>query len=406
MTVHKQTLLARDTVRLALVTVLAVGGIAGSAVTLASLGHGSKSGIIGLGRITEPSTTTQVLKKSAETRYGIALPESFSHMPADQISAQLQQIKQTGFTDVRFTISWYAVQPANAKNYNWKQYDTLLSAVSQSGLHGLAILNYTPAWARATACPATAYCMPAQPGQFATFAAAAAHRYAPQGLHHYEIWNEENIRSFWQPSPSAVAYAGLLKAAYPAIKSADPDATVITGGMSGVSVASAGYIEPRTYLASLYQAGAKNYFDVLGYHAYTFPDAPNDSDGGKNAWSKLASVQPSLRSIMADNGDADKQLWITEVGAPTNGPGSTVGDGVRRTANSDHVVASLQASIAEQALQDSTQLPWLGALFWYTYQDASTAQNTNENFFGLQTKTGIAKPALNVFTQFLRNRSD
>jgi exo-beta-1,3-glucanase (GH17 family) len=380
-------------------------GITGAAYTMAALKNPPQT------MQTTQSSATQKLPAAlrngaANTRYGISLSESFSHLQADQMAAQLQQIKQLGFTDIRFTVSWYGVQPTNATTYNWKQYDTLVSAVSASGLHGLAIINYTPAWARAAACPATAYCMPANLHEYATFAAATARRYAPQGLHHYELWNEENIKSFWQPAPSASSYASLLKAAYPAIKAADADSVVVTGGMSGVSVASPGYSEPRDYLTALYQDGAGNDFDAVGYHAYTFPDSPNDSDGGKNAWSKIANAQPSLRSIMAAHGDAAKPIWVTEVGAPTDGPGSTVGDGMRRSANSDHVTPSMQASIAEQVLQDSKQTPGLGALFWYTYQDLGTSQSNNENFFGLQSKSRAPKPALSIFSRFLQNRSN
>ena len=47
----------------------------------------------------------------------------------------------------------------------------------------------------------------------------------------YEIWNEPNVSAFWSPTPSTAAYVNLLKAAYPAIKAADPSAVVLAGAM-------------------------------------------------------------------------------------------------------------------------------------------------------------------------------
>jgi polysaccharide biosynthesis protein PslG len=51
----------------------------------------------------------------------------------------------------------------------------------------------------------------------------------------------------------------MLRAAYGAVKQADPNATVINGGLADASNAS-------SYLTSLYLAGAKSYFDVLSQH--------------------------------------------------------------------------------------------------------------------------------------------
>ena len=72
-------------------------------------------------------------------------------------------------------------------------------------------------------------CAPADPGPFAQFAGAAAARYAPLGVHDWEIWNEPN-GAFWLPAPNPAAYVAWLRV-MPAIKAADPEATVISGGL-------------------------------------------------------------------------------------------------------------------------------------------------------------------------------
>jgi aryl-phospho-beta-D-glucosidase BglC (GH1 family) len=57
-----------------------------------------------------------------------------------------------------------------------------------------------------------------------------AARYKPDGVTTFEIWNEPNNASFWQPRPNPAAYTADLIAAYAAIKKASPSAFVISGG--------------------------------------------------------------------------------------------------------------------------------------------------------------------------------
>jgi hypothetical protein len=332
-----------------------------------------------------------------EKPYGIALGQEFVGQPITKSQQELTAIKKAGFTDVRFEVSWYMVQPNSKTQFNWNKYDLLFAAVHKSGLQPLAIIMYTPAWARSTACPKSAYCPPASPQDFGDFAAAVATRYAPDGLHQYEIWNEENIKAFWLPTPSAEQYVPILQAAYTSIKKVDVRAIVISGGMSGVSVASPGYIEPRTYLADMYKYGLKNYSDAIGYHAYTDPDEPISSDP-KNAWAKISLAPNSLQDIMQQNGDTNKKIWITEYGAPTNGSGDgSTGPNYKRTAKTDHVTEAYQTTLARQALTLFQQSHVIQSFYWYTWQDKGTTTDTNENFYGLNDFNGVSKPALQVF---------
>ena len=88
----------------------------------------------------------------------------------------------------------------------------------------------------------------------------------------------------------------------------------------------------------------------------------------------------SLRSVMTANGDADKKIWMTEYGAPTNGdPGAQVTEAV-------------QAQFVTDAYnQVKTYLG--GANFWFQYRDRGTTTDTRENFFGLvRTTSRTSRP--------------
>lgn len=52
------------------------------------------------------------------------------------------------------------------------------------------------------------------------------------GVHTFEIWNEPNYAQFWPSAPNAAEYVTMLKAGYAAVKTADPGATVLMGGLS------------------------------------------------------------------------------------------------------------------------------------------------------------------------------
>jgi hypothetical protein len=77
--------------------------------------------------------------------------------------------------------------------------------------------------------------------KFAAFARAVASRYGAD-VDRYIIWNEPNLPSWLQPQASCTRrgctpvaphlYRGLVRAAYPAIRSADPGAEVLIGTMS------------------------------------------------------------------------------------------------------------------------------------------------------------------------------
>ncbi len=85
------------------------------------------------------------------------------------------------------------------------------------------------------------------------------------GVHTYEVWNEPNLAGFWKPVADPVRYTELLKAAYLAIKQADPLATVVSGGLAP-ALTSGGDIDAREFAQAMYANGAQGYFDALGHH--------------------------------------------------------------------------------------------------------------------------------------------
>jgi len=331
--------------------------------------------------------------------YGIAAGSSLTAADSATINSRLDGMAALGVKWVRIDFDWSAIQPDNETTFNWSQYDTIVAAAQQRHLYLLGILTYTPDWARPSSCKQDNKCAPADSRQFAAFASAVAARYSSKDVHYWEVWNEPNNPSFWQPKADPVGYTQLLKRTDAAVKQQDPSAYIITGGLSPQATTNTSYA-PIDFLNAIYKAGAKGNFDAVADHPYTFPLSPvNTAD---HAWNQMASTNTSLRQTMVKNGDSNKKIWITEFGAPTGGPGpiSTISN-----PNLDQhpyvVDEALQSKIMTDALTLYKSYDWTGPFFWYSYQDAGYTQDTNENFFGLLRYDGSQKPAYSTYKSWI-----
>lgn len=314
------------------------------------------------------------------SRFGMAIgcygPESDSC---------IEGVRATGSKWVRMDIEWASVQWAGPTYYDWTVYDNAINAALSKGMKVVGILDYTPAWARPAG--TTKMYPPTDVSTYVNFIHQAVRRYAPLGVHHWEIWNEPNSTTFWKPTPNVAAYANLLRAAYQAIKQDDSTAIVISAGLSpatddGINIA------PVTFLTQLYAVGAGTSMDAVGFHPYSFPAMPSDAYQW-NAWQQMENTSPSLRSVMMQNGDTDKKIWITEYGAPTDGPqGSTA------------VTEQQQANMLNEAYRLAMTYDWAGPVMWYSFKDKGTDTNTMENFFGMLRFDSSPKPAYSIYFNF------
>ena len=83
----------------------------------------------------------------------------------------------------------------------------------------------------------------------------------------YVIWNEPNLSFEWGGrAPDPASYTDMLCEAYHAIKSADPDALVVSAGLAPTNQDDAEAMNDRRFLEGMLEAGAADCFDVLGAH--------------------------------------------------------------------------------------------------------------------------------------------
>lgn len=333
--------------------------------------------------------------------YGLALGDTLMGLNQAQLDNELAGISQLGVGWIRIDISWADIQPNSPSQYEWSKMDAIVAAAKTYHLKILGTIDYAPVWAMPSGCTLNEKCPPSNLSMFADFAATVASRYQSQGLQYWEIWNEENLGGFWTPTPSAAMYTQLLKLSYEAIKNVQPNATVLSGGLGDLD-RSPYSINQQAFLTEMYQAGAAPYFDALGFHAYSFPALPSYV-ALWSGWSMMADIPDNIRSIMDENGDSKKQIWITEYGAPTDGPGAEATTSNPNYNNSpDYVSETLQTEMLMQAVDQYKTTSYLGGFFWYSYKDLGTSTDTAENFFGLLNYNGTPKPAYYAFQQELK----
>lgn len=318
--------------------------------------------------------------------FGIAAGGDLVYWSQSDLDRYFQGIRELGATWIRYDIDWQVVQPYSLQNYNWEGIDRVVATAEKFNMRSLGIITYAPQWAQSKICPSGKHCPPENAEMFARFSGEVAQRYAGR-ISAYEIWNEPNYQLYWYPSPDADDYAGLLKAAYVKIKESDPAAVVVTAGLTDMGDAEGVSISPLNFVKTMYGAGAKGYFDILGLHPYTYP-------GFSYGWPHITSI----RNIMQENGDGGKYIWATEYGAPTGGPGRGYAIGESGfNYGPDYMTEDAQAEMASDifAFQQSNDA-WMGNVFWYSFCDSSTDRSSTENFFGIIRKDGTRKPVYEV----------
>jgi hypothetical protein len=263
---------------------------------------------------------------------------------------------------IRVPFNWATLQMHGRGTYNWAPADRIVAQARAHKLYVLAEVSYTPTWARPAGTPPTN--PPTNPADYGNFLYKAARRYAPLGVHRWEIWNEPNLASMWTPHPNPKQYTGLLRAAYWNLHAADPKAVVIIGGLSPAADArNHSQISPYTFLARIYTYGGRGAFDQLGLHPYSFPYPATL----REAWNTFQQAS-SLYDIMRWYGEGNKRITATEIGFPTG----TSDRAISESAQGTYLVNAARAWLARS---------YTGPIFIYSVHDqGSDISDYFENF--------------------------
>jgi Cellulase (glycosyl hydrolase family 5)/Glycosyl hydrolase catalytic core len=289
---------------------------------------------------------------------------------------QVADMHALGTHWVRMFVTWPDIEPARGDYAaNWiASYEQAFSSLP-AGTKVLLDVVDTPSWESGSE---NEHVPPANPSDYAAMLGMLAQRWAGR-VSAYEIWNEEDLASWWAPGPNPAAYAQLLQAAYPAVKAADPKATVVMGGLAG---------NDYQFLEGVYAAGGKGYFDAVGVHTDTACDINSPYEFLREGDNRMAPdsflAYREVHSVMLANGD-EKPIWMTEMSWRTTT--ATCSEGHWAGQKPEGVSEAQQATFLQQAYHCLAENPYVQVALWFPLQDQGGTTS------GLVSANGTHKPA-------------
>jgi hypothetical protein len=336
-----------------------------------------------------------------------AVPRDFWGVtPINDLTAEdFERMGQGEVGTLRIPVRWRIVEPSPGQF----DFDYLDSVVGQAASRGVKLLPFpygTPDWVdkdctglTESQCervpPTTASASTA----WVEFLKALAGRYGPSGvfwqqnpgipplpIRDWQIWNEPSSPTYWQPEPSAGAYAKLVKLSHEALASVDPGARIVLAGLFGTPLGDLGSKNVMwKYLGRVYKSqGIKQAFDAVALHPYS----PN-----------LEGIEFQLdkaQKKIDKNHDGQTEILITEIGWGSDPPSGDKPlikgpDGQRKL---------LEKSF--RMLRRARGKYNLGGVDWYAWQDPGVTVETCSfcSSAGLFEEDGTAKPSWTSFVKF------
>jgi hypothetical protein len=200
--------------------------------------------------------------------------------------------------------------PANWEK-RWGKYDDIVDLCERYGIQVIARLDHPPAWTREDNSIPDA--PPDDLADYADFVYGFVKHY--QGRVRYvQIWNEPNIYPEWgNREVDPVGYVEMLKTAYRAAKSAEPNVYVLSSPLAPTleNFSVRRNLSELIFLEEMYQAGAAGFFDILSANAFGFDLPPEDPSSADKLNFQRVKLQ---RQVMERYGDEHKAIWFNEYG--------------------------------------------------------------------------------------------
>ena len=328
--------------------------------------------------------------------------EFFGIVPTNTPSAaEFQTMGEARIGTYRFRINWANVQPTVGGDYDWSQVDAEVSEAALSGMELLPFAYGSPGYAADSPKTPPLASADAREG-WQQFLTAAAERYGPGGefwdefelqnpdatprpIKLWQIWNEVNSLSYYEPKPSPREYSRLLKISDAALSEADSRADILLAGMFGTPGRNQS-IYSWKYLKRLYKIkGTRQHFDAIALHPYS----PN-----------LAGIKAQIELVRKQAkkvGRGRTPIWITELG--WGSAGSNGHDLIKSRAGQKKMLRRSYNLILDRRRKWNVK-----RLFWFTWRDGDSdpigVVCTWCSSAGLFDSSNAPKPAFDQLRRF------
>jgi len=298
---------------------------------------------------------------------------SYKYPSEEELEKAVFLMKEAGVSIVRMDFLWRDIEPEEGV-FDFSKYDTIVEVVTRNNLQILGLLNYCVEWAS----PCGQWNYPSGDNcAFVNYACKTIEHYKGK-IKYWEVWNEPDSSTYWQPQDGLKGYCSLLKEVYLAAKEVDPECIILNGGLAN-GLAS---------VNKLYDNGAKDYFDILNIHFFENPLNPNTI--------KAVAAYPRLAyKVMSRNGDSHKKIWITEIGCPGVKPGTDTKKWWMGKNPTEKQQAKWLTDVYTVLLKDKN----VEKIFWAFFRDCHEHWGTGVDYFGIVRWDFSKKPA---YTSYLK----
>jgi hypothetical protein len=271
--------------------------------------------------------------------YGIAIHGT----GGGDVDYMMGQVESLGLGWVKQQVEWDRFE-GNPGETDWSGFDWVVDAANRRGIKVIFSVVDAPHWSRTYFDDNVQGAPPDDLTRLADFMGRMVDRYQGR-IHAIEVWNEQNLDREWDTAEGVnpERYVEMLRLAYQAIKSRDPNIIVISGALSPTGLnCNEPYPEcPPTgrpiimddfdYFDRMVAAGFLNYCDCVGAHHNGINMPPNVAwdegyddptaqfrgpfDNPDHSWSFKSTLWGYHDRIVAAG--SDKPLCITEFGWAT-----------------------------------------------------------------------------------------
>lgn len=285
-----------------------------------------------------------------------------------------------GFRYVRQTFAWSEIEPQQ-DTFVWDRYDRIVAAMERHGIQVIAVLNRSPAWARAPENGAFLDAPPLFVGDYKDFVSKVATRFRQQVLY-FQVWDLPNRPDNWGGTVARASdYVFLLAESFNALRTVDSDAKVVLaeldpqfpGGGTGADIA---------FLRAIYDAQGAPFFDIVAARIDGGSASPYDRQVGQDRQDFSRAIL--FRELLIERNDRAKPIWFTHYGWTTDS------DDVNAQQQADFTLAGLNRARAEW--------PWVGLMFnWNLIPDPNTPSDAG---YSLLTAGGSALPTFATLGEY------
>ena len=314
---------------------------------------------------------------------------------------------EAGFDWLKQQVEWSQTEPIEKGGFDWRELDKVVAAVSSASVNLLLSVVRAPDWSLGD----RPHGPPGDPLDFRDFMQALAGRYRGH-VQAYELWNEANLAREWGYGRiDAGEFVELMLAGHQGVKAGDPEATTVGGALTpagdvDIPDQKVQAVDDVRFLEQIYayrDGIARDAFDAWGVHPGGFNNAPTQEIGSErgSGWNGHGSFYfqryTQHRAVMEANGDADKPIWLTEMGWSTANADPAYGFGAD---NSEEDQAQFLVDAIRLVREDA---PYITHAFVWNLNFQSVVGPQDEKFaFGVLRPDGSPRPAYTALKEMTK----